>query len=364
MLAKINVERAKVLLDLLLWLQNGMYPFGKLKKATLPHQDENLPRTMPRGGREHALFLFFVCLWMKGPIQSDTAVRQLGKLYDDHPDFFEPGIAKDLDAEYLSAILLTYGLTMRKWNSVYWIRNSYILFEKWDSDPRNLYKGLEGKTDREIWAVLVKRIKRVKNNGFWGFQEKMVSMLTYYLMDSGLIWQFIFPSPVDFHVIRLFVILGIVEVNEEEYKSSGEYVEKLRGIIRHFLFDFSLENGVNSLRLCDAIWMFSRAMCSETPSALSNVQKKDEQGTELRGRFRKVTQKPVRWSNINTLESYQLSCGNCPWEKQCVYIVRAAPYYVHGVVKIEPRKKPPFEALFSLAEQQLETLNDAEPEAS
>lgn len=74
----VHAERVDEVLDKLLsTLQAGEFPYN-LADARSPHIPENMPTTLERGGREHAMFHFACCYYMRGGIKSFTAYTRLG----------------------------------------------------------------------------------------------------------------------------------------------------------------------------------------------------------------------------------------------------------------------------------------------
>ncbi len=52
----------------------GDFPFDQ-PVMVLPQDTRHLPKTLEPGSREHALFLFHACYWMRGGIDSNVAFR-------------------------------------------------------------------------------------------------------------------------------------------------------------------------------------------------------------------------------------------------------------------------------------------------
>lgn len=54
----------------------GGFPYNQ-DTVRLPHDPRHMPETLERGGREHALFLWASCYYMRGGIKSVDAFRSL-----------------------------------------------------------------------------------------------------------------------------------------------------------------------------------------------------------------------------------------------------------------------------------------------
>lgn len=67
------------------------YPFNR-PDAEVPNRSDAMPseELLPRGTREHALYLWHACYWMGGGIESNLAFRSLTELYTKHPELFDP----------------------------------------------------------------------------------------------------------------------------------------------------------------------------------------------------------------------------------------------------------------------------------
>ncbi|MDD5693134.1 MAG: hypothetical protein PHU86_01510 [Patescibacteria group bacterium] len=315
------------------------YPYNRLSVRP-PQEVENLPPTLVLGSRDHAMFLFNLCYWMRGGIQSDTAIRSLGLVYSEHPALFDPCVAMHTDPLWLKQVFTQFGLGWSKnFNSRFWVDNSRLLAERWDGDPRNLFCDFDKLTETEAWEAACNRIKKGKDKGFAGFREKMVSLLIYFLMASDLIDPFDFSLPIDFHNIRMAIILGFVELSCSNGDKEGTfgYDDKLLGTLRDLTYRYSKEHGVSSLKLCDVLWLYSRSMCSEHPSFQSIVG-------ERNGRSTPVSRLILTWTDAQ-IEAHHRTCGVCHVAEYCKLVVRSAPYYIQGKIAVDKTAICPVQSL-------------------
>jgi hypothetical protein len=318
-------------------LQRGEFPFN-LEKAQPPQRPENLPPGGFASDRDKACFFFFLCFWMAGGIISDHAVRALSKLYGKAPWLFDPYQAQHADPSELEALLVSVGLTFKsQFVKDWWPENSRRLIATADGDPRRLYDGVA--TFEDACARIRNRKIKTKTMspggapGFFGFQEKMVSMLTYYLMDAGFISAFNFPPPIDFHFLRILVSHEILRVEPRDTKNL--YTPELLAKARTVLLDYSREHNIDPLLLSNAVWGFGRAMCDEHAGNGTSKSK------DLRGRNTELTPIPVTWSN-RQIRAYLRACAVCPVEPTCRWNIPAADYYVRGQIVLRgERDKPP-----------------------
>jgi hypothetical protein len=337
----INYRRAEEVLGTILRnYQEKRFPFT-MPNAHLPQIPENMPKTLARGSRDHANFLFCLCYYMRGGMESDRACRLLGKLYDIHPHIFQPEISQAYQPSELESILFEAGLKCKGKDAArFWPENARRLHQLYNNHPALIFSNIAS------WEEAVGRIKNHKDpknpdHGFLGFQEKMVSMLTYYLMDAGFVDRFNFPVPVDIHVCRICISHGLITAtglgpDEDHYKKP--VLDKIREMFMWHYATF----GSDPLQFTDAVWIWSRTMCKNHPGNNSTV------GKNRQGRKTEVTPENVVWSPRQT-RSYLRYCANCDIRESCGWNIASADYYVGGkIVKRSPREDPNF--LFSVTE--------------
>ncbi|MBI1960755.1 MAG: hypothetical protein HYS43_00545 [Candidatus Liptonbacteria bacterium] len=331
---EIDERKARVVFGRLLAAYSRKeHPFDQ-PKATSPAIPENLPRSLGTGTREHALFLFMLCYWMRGGIKSHTATRQLSRLYENNPGIFVPEFASPLTVDHLTAEFRGVGLGFNAEEIAgIWIGNLVKIADEWNCDPRTLFDGIA------TYEEACERIQNRKGSGFRGFQKKMVSMLTYFYMDSGIIDPWHFPIPVDFHALRIVFAHELVVAHPSEANGSGFYTEPVRAAVRNLFHRYCVEYDVNPLRLCDAVWLFSGLMCNQHPGNKSDVGGRHGRKTEIW---------PVkRWTAAQT-QTYERTCAVCPIRQTCHWCVPSAEYYIRGRITLrERRDEPPQLNLFS-----------------
>lgn len=306
---------------------NHQYPYS-LESTQVPQDEKNMPKTLERGGREHAMFLWNVCAYMRGGTDSGFAVSALGKLYDNRPELFLPetilAVSQDEIAKELNGVGLGFQYTAAK----QWHQNSNLLLEKYDGDPRNIFNGVDN------YDELVDRVKNKGGNrgGFLGFREKMTSMAAYYLMEAGLVEEFPFPVPVDIHVMRVSIANQFVTFPAAELPSNV-LSEKLLQILRDLYLDYSVERNINAVDLSNMVWLLSDALCSNSPG---------NRVTEPNGRANRIGRKTlvlptiVDPDNPSHVRQYDKTCGRCPVEHTCeLNVLGGASYNALGRVVIQ-----------------------------
>ncbi len=325
-------RRDEVIDTLMNAMEQRTYPFNS-SRTELPQVDGNMPETLERGGVDEALYWFISCYFMRGQIGSVTAIRGLSKLYDKHPDMFNPHLSRMLSETEIEKRLRDHGLgSGSKVNAMIWQKNSQRLIDYCDADPRNLF---EGTTDYE---VLKQRIMRRGSKGFLGFQEKMTSMLTYWLMSAGLVEYHHHPLPVDLHVTRVSASNGVVTF--ENLPPNGNIVsQQTFDTLRKMYEDYSHSHGVSQLALCDALWAFGTAMCGD---AVGNHMNEPNGRDNRDGRRTLLVQEAITFDRTQTARWIR-SCGSCVLRNTCTTLYPAKHWYLHGKLLPYERLSPPKE---------------------
>ncbi|MFA5967119.1 MAG: hypothetical protein WC805_01195 [Patescibacteria group bacterium] len=332
-----NYELAEEIFRILLEaLRQGRYPYNL---NGTPQLEENLPSetVMPRGGIEEAIFWFVSCFYMQGGINSHTAIQALFRVYAVCPELFQPStwLKETTMADYseqLRQVLKNNGLGFRLEDTVKsWSYDLHKLAKYWDGDPRKLVE--EGEF-ADLCAKIIRSNKKDADPayGFRGFQEKMVSMITFFLMDRNLVVYRHMPLPVDFHVLRVLVSTRILEgFPETNCYRREDFLDIAREVTYNYCCQHEKECDKIWLRLCDAIWLLSRNGCSKSPG---NSSKRGE----YQARQTKVT------PSHPEPKSGSSWCHLCPLNKEyCQFNVPAARYYVNDLVETRgSREKEPY----------------------
>ncbi len=308
-----------------------------LDAAQLPQDEANMPGSLPLGGVEHAVFLFNSCYYMRGGIKSVTAFKQLSAMYEMSPELFDPFMVKDIDPEFVRGVLAQHGLNYKsKEVSKSWVENSARLVEQFDGDPRNIFE------DNLDYFELLRRVRNQRGKGFIGFQKKMTSMLSYYLMSAGLVRYRDYPLPVDFHVLRVSAATDIIRF--ENMPDDGDiYKEHVLDLLRDMYRDYSVTHGVSQLDVCDAVWSLSSAICGTQPG---NVMVEPNKSRGRQGRKTEIYPLEIDVNDPKQQRMYERSCSLCPIEGDCHQNFPSKTYYVRGKMIGSPRIRFPKTTLF------------------
>ncbi len=333
------------------------------KRFPYNHKDSVLPQDIiPKSIRSNktvlACFYFYICIYMRGGIKSLQAFNALIKMWEEHPDLFNPLYAQWLDATVVQNILKEYIGWDSKAASISWVENSRRLVQHWGGSPLNLIEGLEDYTEalRRIRNKLTKRDLRdagADGQGFRGFQPKMVSMILYfYDWEGWLNYGFLYPAPADFHNFRLaFAHRGLVI---EPQPKSIRVGEKHSTVWREVVMQYLQERGAESKDVADAIWLFSLVMCGSSPLTQFIVSKGKTPELFDEGDL-PLDHRGAALAPVNR-EALKQTCLSCPIATTCELAIPAGPYYqtgngLGGKLFLWPRRR----AELSLAELDADT---------
>jgi len=336
-----HLDKAELVFGrLLAALAHKEYPYDRTEE---PQVHSNLPPSLPLGKVEHARFLFYACLYMRGGIKSDEAIRRMSQLYGRHPSLFDPfSFSKRYkgDVERVAGSLSDSGLGFGSGRvGGYWVLNSRKLARFWSGDPRMLFGGVSdyrGACERIINGGL---FSEDSSHGFLGFREKMVSMLIHFLAREGMIESILFPPPVDFHILRVVLEHEVITVHDVK-PEENIFKLQLTDAVRALLVQYCEQHKADPLELGAALWLLSRTLCKLHPG----------NGTRRVGEYwaRRIVLVPVEvhWSSTQT-RRYERGCGRCPVQGTCRFLIPSLPYYVKGRVEIRGfRRQPPQLHLF------------------
>ncbi|MEK7649705.1 MAG: hypothetical protein AAB367_01950 [Patescibacteria group bacterium] len=327
-----HYEKAEAFFDTLIAALRLNQPPYSLPEARVPQDRKFLPPNIIWGSPRHARFLFKLCYWMRGRIESIRAVIRLAAVHNKSPEIFEPRIAALMGPENITQTLIRGGMTNQaRALGPSWVENAKRLVERCDGDVVALLQDVRTYEDACV------RIRNDKEGGgFIGFQHKMVSMLLYYLMSCEFIDYFVFPAPVDFHVLRLLRAHGILEFSENERNVDDSILQPAREICARYCD----KKGVSALDLTDVLWLLSNTFCNRHPGNLTQSKKYAARKTKLMA-------KPFVWSETNE-KRYEQTCGRCPVIGTCQMSIPSASYYIQGKLSVRgPILAPPQLTLFS-----------------
>jgi hypothetical protein len=333
----VDYERAKQVFGTLLDAEERkLPPYDKIAVQSA----SNLPKDLEWGGSEHALLIWQFCAYMRGKINSATAIQSMSRLWEKDRSIFNPdrfGSAKDEKAEalYVQGLLESTKLRFNAEEiSRHWVFNSRKLHKYWKGTPTSFYE--EAKTYDELCVILIGKKKNDSGspNGFLGFQHKMASMLTYFLVHAEIVPPFSHPVPVDFHILRVLVEHEILSVRDQT-AGTALSVLKLSTAARALTLRYLEETGADPLKLADALWYLSRSFCRSNPGNASRVGR-------YKARSTPIESKKVQWTNgAGTV--FKRTCGQCPVQGTCKWNIPSSSYYIQGKLLVRGARTSPLD---------------------
>jgi hypothetical protein len=338
---KVTVDRDilfPVLDTLLERRRRNAYPYNK-PDAVIPQNV--IPKELRDDKWALACFYFYICIYMRGGIESLQAFNAMLRMRDDHRHLFDPYLARWHKPEEIQEVLKEYVGWDSKAASINWHVNSWRLTEHWKGNPLLLVKGL--RTYKEA-------LRRIRNKltkgdvqeagadgvGFRGFQPKMVSMLVYFYDWEHLLEErFLYPAPADFHNFRLGLNQGAIIVTHGEDKRLAA-TEVISRPWREALMAYLRLRKADPIEVADAIWLWSLVNCGNSPLNSTRVTNGSGMFTEqalphdtglthyLNPKFRKALNE---------------TCLRCPLLPNCKYSIPSKPYYTKGKLILRPRPK-------------------------
>ena len=220
--------------------------FASIQRQDAP-QNLFIPEGMKQGSPEHALWLFFATMTDRRDV-SDNVYRAHVKLHKETPWLYtEEVIGKD--PQEFEPTLKAAGVSMSGASSRVWPVCAKTLFEVFDGNPLALYA--EGSID----GILKWKARRPEVN-LPGFGPKILSLLSLFYEELGLVTMPKDAFPVDVHVQRFCIATGIIEA---QGKIHTQNVEKA---LRPLLCRIVNQRGWSALELSHAIWLLGNRQCT------------------------------------------------------------------------------------------------------
>ncbi len=330
----VNKTHAHQVLDTLMTAYESSAPPYDQDRVRLPHDPRHMPETLERGSVDHAMFLFNICYYMRGGIKSNDAVKRMSTIYDAHPQLFNCEQVLAYKPAEIAEVLTHHGLGFQETVSQQWLENSQRMLTRYDGDPRKIFDTV---TTYEQSQALIQNDG--KGKGFMGFQEKMTSMIIYYLADEGLIDHFNFPIPVDLHVMRVSTANEMITFGDAPH-GTNLYQPETTAALRELYENYADEKQVDARRLCNATWMLSESLCGMNPG---NGTKEPHGRAARDGRSTYLVPNKVDVNDPAQQNAYEKSCRICPLQRTCKFNIPGTPYYVAGslIIRGERLEFPP-----------------------
>lgn len=348
-----NFANTKKVIDTLVpLLQDNEFPYNQAR-FILPEDPEHMPKTPFKDGREEANFYLTACLWMRRT-DSNKAMRDLGRAFDDtrgmERDPFDPEVVATMTPDEVSAIFGKYPqLKMLNGNSPGLIHNMKFLNARFGGDIRNAFAGTDD------FDEVVLRLKNSSHqddpslrlpefgHGLYGFAEKMVSMLTYYLIEAKKIAPIDYPPPIDQHLAKLTTGTNSVFI-AHEFRDENYMTEYLQGIVRDLYYDHSVTYGVSTNDIAKALWLLGSKNCSQSPATFTKVITRDARKSVF-GEYEHGYDR----NGFDTVGIYA-TCLSCPLHNTelCTDTARGKENHLKGRLVLVRRSDQPHPGDYSL----------------
>lgn len=340
---RIDRARARAVFAIMLaQYQARQHPF-------LSVQSDRPQYHVPKGLCELQLarFLFYLCFYMRGGIDSVHAARQLTLIHAEHPWLFTSEVLRRSEAEITAAIAPRIPL-FRERIGRFWLHNAQVLWSRFAGDPRRIFLGVKN-AHESYYRTMGVRYRRpgfdpiklsrktlpllegaAPYRGLIGFREKMTSMLAYFLFEMNLINKAPpLSAPVDFHHLRIYLQTGMIVVDGSERVRYEHLVRAGIALALYLQRYFALpmhEYG-------DIVWLWSKILCGQAPQNRS---------VEVAGDRGRLVLEPavLTWNESDRL-AFAKSCGECAIRALCHRSVPSGEYYTQGNIRLIPREDPP-----------------------
>lgn len=334
------------------------------KEFPFDREDAVIPQTIiPMGLRDDkrslAYFYFYLCIYMRGGIESLQAFRALLNMRESHEYLFDPVSVQLMEESTVERLLRKYIGWDAKNAAKNWVINSRRLVSTWGADPRNLVGGVTTYEEalRRIRAKTTKRERNVAGEdglGFRGFQYKMVSMLLYFFdWERMLQPRFLYPSPADFHNFRMALVSNSIRIEGDSTRlRSGEVLARPW---RDAVMKYLSKTGADPVSVADVLWLYSLVMCGNSP--VTHTFGEPRRRAQTSGHARQQPDGEQAFMHLlhetpsNRIDSdvpnrtarrkILGTCGVCFLNGECRTAVPARPYYRQGKIVRVPREPVP-----------------------
>lgn len=354
-----NFANTKNVIDILVpLLRQNEFPYNQ-RRFVLPEASEHMPKTPFKDDREEANFFLTACLWMRRT-DSNKAMRDLGRAFDDtrrmKRDPFDPETVAAMTPEEITEIFGKYPqLRMLGSNAPGLGHNMRYIIARFNGDIRNAY------ANTNDFDEIVLRLKNDRHqqdpalvlpefgDGLYGFAEKMVSMLTYYLIEAGKIAPIDYPPPIDQHFAKLTAGTSSIIIHED-FRDENYMTECLQGIARNLYYDISIKYGIPVNDIAKAFWLMGSKNCSLSPATFTRVIARNGRASEF-GEY----EHDFGRNGFDTVNMYA-TCLSCPLHRTelCTHTSRGKENHLKGRLVLLERSSLDNPADFALFEGDLE----------
>lgn len=310
---------------------HSVHPYGQ-SHWLLPEQSIALAPHLEGDAAAQALFYCRACQFMRGRITSVQAMIRLDRLVRTEdaagrPNVLDPKVAIGLSVDYLNEVFSRYSLSRY---GAGWQINSQRLLDTYGGNVLRIFD------DDMTYEKACFRLCNQDGRGQWGFQNKMTSMLIYYLTEADLIAPFPYPPPVDWHHLSLAIRNEVIDLQGNVLKSKKDLEKGCLADLAALYMRYSQQTGIPSNIIAKACWLQSVYLCSQAPG----------NGLAARGEYNaRSTQHVYEPPDFETdppavMEAWLKTCAICPLQKTCRVIMSSAGWYDLGVAGLYMAPRP------------------------
>lgn len=246
---KISVDKARA--KHVLWPLYEAYMkqkqlFAHISREVNAPQRRFFPSGVSKGGIEHRVWLFFAAMTDRREV-SENVYEGHVRLWEKAPQLYSKHVI-DMQPSNVVILLSTERIGSPRQSARYWPRSAETLFGTFGGDPLHMYREL-----KSVNAILA-----FKNgtNKLPGFGPKILSLLSLFFEELGLMDMPPDAFPVDVHVQRVAISTGIVIAR-------GLVVnEDVESVLRPLLCEICLEEKWKPIELAHALWFLGNRCCS------------------------------------------------------------------------------------------------------
>jgi endonuclease III len=213
-----------------------------------------IPEGVEPLSKQHALFLFYI-IPLDYLTKSELLYTKARLMFKNNPKLFDPLYIStkfnEDNLEELADLLRRYLSTRFPFEAAKrWYRNSIILLQLYEGDPRNIFKG--SRDAKEIF----KRISQ-----FRGLGKKTGGLLLRCMVDLGFRVENIndIPPPVDIHDIKIAFSTKIAYSEHYSEKNARKFARVIQSVWSYIC----KKGNLNWPRVDRALWLLGSIGCSK-----------------------------------------------------------------------------------------------------
>lgn len=243
----VDKERARLVLRSLRWVSVKRQKFfAHVSREADAPQQKFFPGGVAKGSVEHRRWLFFSAMTDRLQV-SERVYESHARLWTREPWLYSEEVI-GTPPEEIARILNGENVGSPAQSARYWPRSAETLFQGFGGDPLEIYRKFN----------TVNRILSFKEKGgnLPGFGPKILSLLSIFFSELGLMATPRDAFPVDRHVQRFALSTGIIVANASV---TGDQMESR---LRPLLCELCAEEGWDPLDLSHDLWLLGSRGCN------------------------------------------------------------------------------------------------------